>query len=112
VIGDRVGSSSPVGTPPVTSLRPPSERLAANLRRLRQRAGLSQEELAFRAAVHRTQISLLEGGERMPRVFTLVCLAGALGVTPNDLLDGIVWEPIVSVTGGLIVTPPADGDDG
>jgi len=72
-------------------------------------AGLSQEDLAFRAGIHRTQVSLLEGGRRMPRVFTLVCLAGALGVTPNDLLDGIVWEPIVSVTGGLVVTPPPGG---
>jgi transcriptional regulator with XRE-family HTH domain len=87
----------------------PSNRFAANLRRLRGAAGLSQEELAFRAAIHRTQVSLLEGGHRMPRVFTLVCLAGALGATPNDLLDGIVWEPIVSVSGGLVVIQ-RDGD--
>jgi transcriptional regulator with XRE-family HTH domain len=90
----------------VASLRPPSARFAANLRRLRAAAGLSQEDLAFRAGIHRTQVSLLEGGKRMPRVFTLVCLAGALGVTPDDLLEGIVWEPIVSVSGGLVVTLP------
>lgn len=83
----------------------PSIRFAANMRRLRTAAGLSQEELSFRAAIHRTQISLLEGGHRMPRVFTLVCLAGALGVTPNDLLEGIAWEPIESISGGLVVTP-------
>ncbi|MBS1677921.1 MAG: helix-turn-helix transcriptional regulator [Actinobacteria bacterium] len=95
----------------MASLRPPSVRFAANLRRLRTNAGLSQEELAFRAAIHRTQISLLEGGGRMPRVLTLVCLAGALGVTPDDLLDGITWEPIVSVSGGLVVNLPGGGDD-
>lgn len=89
----------------------PSRRFAANMRRLREEAGLTQEELAFRSAIHRTQISLLEGGKRMPRVFTLVCLAGALAVTPNDLLDGIAWEPIVSISGGLVVTP-AEGDGG
>lgn len=93
----------------MASLRPPSARFAANLRRLRGAAGLSQEDVAFRAGIHRTQVSLLEGGKRMPRVFTLVCLAAALGVTPNDLLEGIVWEPIVSVTGGLVVTPPSGG---
>ncbi|MBS1894719.1 MAG: helix-turn-helix transcriptional regulator [Actinobacteria bacterium] len=93
----------------MASLRPPSTRFAANLRRLRAEAGYSQEEVAFRSAVHRTQVSLLETGERMPRVLTLVCLAGALGVTPDDLLDGITWEPIVSVTGGLTVSPP-EGD--
>jgi transcriptional regulator with XRE-family HTH domain len=86
----------------------PSRRFAANMRRLREDADISQEELAFRAALHRTQISLLENGHRMPRVFTLVCLAGALGVTPNDLLDGIVWEPIVSVGGGLVVAGPQE----
>jgi len=87
-------------------------RFAANLRRLREAAGLSQEELAFRAGIHRTQISLLEGGHRLPRVFTLVCVAGALEVTPDDLLDGITWEPIVAISGGLFVTPPEGEGDG
>lgn len=90
---------------------PMSGRFAANLRRLRGEADLSQEELAFRAGVHRTQVSLLEGGRRMPRVETLVKLAGGLGATPDDLLDGIAWEPIETVTGGLLVTPP-DGGEG
>jgi transcriptional regulator with XRE-family HTH domain len=90
----------------------PSRRFAANMRRLREAVDLSQEELAFRAAVHRTQISLLKNGHRMPRVHTLVCLAGALGVTPNDLLDGITWEPIVAISGGLVVAPSgAEGDE-
>lgn len=97
----------------MTEIPQPSRRFAANMRRLREAADLTQEELAFRAAIHRTQISLLENGKRMPRVFTLVCLAGALGVTPNDLLDGIVWEPIVSVGGGLVVAgPQEEGHDG
>jgi transcriptional regulator with XRE-family HTH domain len=90
----------------------PSRRFAANLFRLREAAGFSQEELAFRAGIHRTQVSLLENGTRMPRVTTLVCLAGGLEVTPDDLLDGIVWKPIVSVTGGLVVTPPEEEGDG
>lgn len=89
----------------------PSERFAANLKRLRREAAQSQEDLAFRAGVHRTQISLLEGGERLPRVETLVKLAGALGATPNDLLDGIAWEPIETVTGGLVVTPARSAGD-
>jgi ribosome-binding protein aMBF1 (putative translation factor) len=36
-----------------------AERFAANLRRLRDAAGLSQEELAFRAQIHRTQVTFL-----------------------------------------------------
>jgi transcriptional regulator with XRE-family HTH domain len=84
---------------------PVSERFAANLRSLREDAGLSQEELAFRAQIHRRQVSLMEGGGRLPRCETLVKLAGALDKTPNDLLDGIAWEPIKFVEGGLRVTP-------
>lgn len=80
-----------------------SKRFAANLAKQRKAAGLSQEELAFRAAVHRTQVSLLEGGDRLPRFETLVKLAGALEVPVDALTAGIVWEPIVSVSGGLKV---------
>lgn len=89
----------------------PAERFAANLRALRADAGLSQEEVAFRARIHRTQVSLLEGGERLPRFETLIRLAGTLGVSPAALTEGIVWEPIVAVSGGMVVTPERDADD-
>ena len=88
-----------------------SARFAANVLRLREAAGISQEELAFRADVHRTQISLIEGGQRLPRLETLVKLAGALGVTVNDLVDGIAWEPYEQLSGGFAVTPDEDGPD-
>jgi transcriptional regulator with XRE-family HTH domain len=90
----------------------PSRRFAANLRRLREAAGLSQEELAFRADVHRTQISLIEGGHRMPRLDTLIKLAGALDATANDLVDGITWEPYEQLAGGFLVTPGASEHSG
>jgi len=80
------------------------QRFAANLRALRTAAGLSQEELSFRASVHRTQISLLENGDRLPRFETLIKVAGALEATPNDLTAGIRWEPIIAITGGLEIT--------
>jgi len=81
-----------------------AERFAANLVRLRRAAHLTQEELAERAAVHRTQIGLLEKGERLPRLETLVKLAGSLGVSTADLTDGITWEPIVRTSGGLKIS--------
>lgn len=65
-----------------------------NLRRRRRRLVLSQEELAKLAAVHRTEIGLLENGRRLPRIDTVVKLAASLEVTPNDLLDGIEWLPL------------------
>lgn len=70
-----------------------AERFGANLRRCRRQAGLSQEAVGLRAALHRTEIGLLERGERTPRIDTTVKLAGAVGVAPGELLAGIVWEP-------------------
>jgi transcriptional regulator with XRE-family HTH domain len=81
-----------------------SERFARNLAELRRARGFSQEELAFRAAIHRTQVSLMENGSRLPGFETLIKLAGALEVSPAELTEGIAWEPIVSVTGGLKVS--------
>jgi transcriptional regulator with XRE-family HTH domain len=70
-----------------------AERFGANLRRVRRREGLSQEGLAIRASLHRTEIGRLEGGERACRIDTLIRLAGAMAVPPGELLDGIVWVP-------------------
>lgn len=68
-------------------------RFAANLRRCRRRADLSQEELGSLASLHRTAIGLLEKGARMPRIDTLVKLATALEVAPDELIAGIGWTP-------------------
>jgi XRE family transcriptional regulator, regulator of sulfur utilization len=76
-----------------------AERFAENLLRLRQATKMSQEELAFRASIHRTQISLMESGSRQPRLDTLVKLAGALEVPVESLLKGISWEPSVTKVG-------------
>jgi transcriptional regulator with XRE-family HTH domain len=65
------------------------ERFAANLRAAREQRGLSQEALAQAGGLHRTEISLLERGQREPRLSTIVTLARALDVEPARLLDGI-----------------------
>jgi len=62
-----------------------------NLRRCRKDGGLSQEEAAFRAGLARTEISLLERGQRVPRVDTAAKLAEAIGVSAAELLEGIEW---------------------
>jgi transcriptional regulator with XRE-family HTH domain len=66
--------------------------LGRRIRRRRQFLDLSQEALAERAGIHRTQISLFEHGERMPLVVTLVKLAAALEVSVAQLLVGVEWE--------------------
>jgi transcriptional regulator with XRE-family HTH domain len=63
---------------------------AFNLRQQRTRAGLSQEALADRCDLHRTEISLLERCKRSPRLETIVILARGLGLaSASELLDGI-----------------------
>ncbi len=72
----------------------PKEILAQNLRRLRKSAGLSQEELADRATLHRTYISSIERAERNISIENLFLLARALGAEPADLLKPLkVREP-------------------
>jgi ribosome-binding protein aMBF1 (putative translation factor) len=68
-------------------------RFGENLRRCRRIAGLSQEELGERASLHRTEIGMLEKGQRVARIDTLVQLAGAMAIPPEDLVAGIAWTP-------------------
>jgi transcriptional regulator with XRE-family HTH domain len=70
-----------------------TQKFAANLVRLRKLSRLSQHDLAVRSTLHRTEISLLERGQRLPRLDTMVKLAAALEVSTNDLVKGIEWIP-------------------
>jgi transcriptional regulator with XRE-family HTH domain len=71
-------------------MEPIRKQFAANLRRLRERAGLSQEALADACDLHRTEISLLERCKRSPRLETIVILARGLGLpSAGELLEGI-----------------------
>jgi transcriptional regulator with XRE-family HTH domain len=63
------------------------QRLASNLRRLRQEKGLSQEAFADEAGIHRTYVSDLERGARNPTITIVEKLAAALGVSAGALLD-------------------------
>jgi transcriptional regulator with XRE-family HTH domain len=68
-----------------------AEKFGRNLFMTRRRAGLSQEQLAALASLHRTEIGMLERGIRLPRIDTLVKLMGALETDADELLDGLEW---------------------
>ncbi|HEY2333833.1 MAG TPA: helix-turn-helix transcriptional regulator [Solirubrobacterales bacterium] len=81
---------APTSAPPTAEMK---VRFGRNLARCREGADVSQEELSFRASIHRTEVSLLERGERMPRVDTALRIAGSLGVPLDDLVAGLEWQP-------------------
>jgi transcriptional regulator with XRE-family HTH domain len=62
--------------------------LAAAIRSLRLRSGLSQRQLATRMAVPRTYVSKIENEKATPTLSSLARLARALEVTVPDLLSG------------------------
>jgi transcriptional regulator with XRE-family HTH domain len=68
-------------------------RFAENLSRCRKRAGLTQEEVAARAALGRDTVWKYERQVHVPVLDGLIRLGGALSVPPAELLDGIDYRP-------------------
>lgn len=60
---------------------------AKNLRFFREKACFSQEELAYRAGLHRTYVGSVERGERNISLRNIERLAIALKVHPAKLLS-------------------------
>jgi len=67
----------------VISLR---KSFATNLRRERLSLGLSQEDLAHMAGLHRTYVGLVERGECNISIDNIERLARALGVEATELM--------------------------
>jgi len=62
--------------------------LGQEVRRRRAVAGWSQEELAWRAELHRTFLADIERGQRNPSMWSLMKLASSFGCS----IDAIVPE--------------------
>ena len=85
--------------------RAAAERFGRNLFMARRRAGFSQEELARRCGLHRTEIGHQEKGRMLPRVDTLLKLTAVLAVEPAVLLKGMELIPAAGRRGGFAVKP-------
>lgn len=59
------------------------------LRKRRRAKGLSQEELASVAGVHRTFVSMLERGVRTPSLDVVLKLANGLDTTATSLVEDL-----------------------
>lgn len=82
------GSGGPPSAPQFfgQGLRHPiGNRVALNVAYYRNRAGMTQQQLADAARVSRATVNLIESGESDPRLSTLELLARALSVDPSEL---------------------------
>jgi len=59
------------------------------IRQHRLARGLSQEQLAERAGLHRNYIGFLERGERNASLITLFAIARSLQISLGELLSGV-----------------------
>lgn len=82
------------------------------IRAVRERKGMSQEDLSFRSGLHRTEVSMLDRGIRIPRVDTLLQVAGGLGVELADLVGHLAWSPPGQAAGGFRVKAPREPGEG
>jgi transcriptional regulator with XRE-family HTH domain len=67
--------------------KPKPTGFAGRLKHLREAAGLTQEQLAERAGMHRFGVAKLEQGLREPAWPTVLALAKALGVGCQAFVD-------------------------
>ncbi len=65
------------------------KRFGARVRAERERCGISQEELADRAGLHRTYLGGVERGERNVGYLNVLKIARGLQLKPSDLLAGV-----------------------
>ena len=63
------------------------ERVAVNVKRIRNERGLTQQALADKAKIHRVYLAQMEGATRAPSLEMLDRLAKALKVTVGELVE-------------------------
>jgi transcriptional regulator with XRE-family HTH domain len=61
------------------------EKIGLALRNYREATGLSQEQLSFKAKLHRTYVGSIERGERNVSLINIIALCKALKVKPSEL---------------------------
>lgn len=70
-------------------ISPTHKRLGQKIKKLRERLGMTQEELAFKTGVDRSYMGFVERGERNPTLDKLNKTAKALKVSLSELLKSI-----------------------
>lgn len=66
-----------------------TEKVAQRIKDLREKRGMSQEELAYRAGLYRTYVGHIETKRYSPSGYVIYKVAKALGTTPEELLKSL-----------------------
>ncbi|WP_189247366.1 helix-turn-helix domain-containing protein [Streptosporangium pseudovulgare] len=96
-IGGSVSRLSGRRQPPTVRLR----RLAAELRRLRQEAGLSQDDVMEKTNVNSVTLYRIETARTKPQLRTLIALLDAYGVTGSERVDLLALQKEAKQRGWL-----------
>lgn len=96
-------SFNPMETDDPQTPRDPERVIGREMRRIRERLGLTQQEVAERMLkngfrFHQTQIAKMERGERPIRVNEWIAIATALGTTPQDMLSSAISASVSQST--------------
>ncbi len=59
------------------------------LKSIRTEKGLTQEQLAYGAKVHRTYIAFLEGARKQPSIDAVFKIAKGLDISPSELIERV-----------------------
>jgi len=67
----------------------PDQLLGIEVRQARERLGISQEELGFRAGIHRTYVSQIERGLKSPTLGAVLRVAKGLNTPASNLVAAV-----------------------
>ncbi|HBR93883.1 MAG TPA: transcriptional regulator [Opitutae bacterium] len=62
-------------------------RVGSSVRSAREDANLSQDELAWRAGIHRAYMGVIERGEQNITIYKLYQVAEAMNLQPSEILE-------------------------
>lgn len=71
------------------------------IKETRETKGLTQEELAALVDLSPTHISVIERGQKVPKLDTFVAIANALDVSADSLLRDVVAQSVNGVVNNL-----------
>lgn len=85
--------------------------LAAQVKRVRQELGLTQQDVATTAGVTRQSVGSLESGATVPQAKTLAAILNVLGITPKAAEFSPETSRWLAIVGGIMDSMPQSHRD-